>query len=1690
MSIRVIALIHPFSTLEKIEKEVAVQSVRCIYESLQTGLPIDHCRCQVDGEIITDFDYIPRDGATVWLRVVPSGTGNQMRDNGIGMKVAGGAMILVGVLLSIFSYGTLASVGVGLIGSGVSMLLGGIVMYNIDIPLEGTADNSPQTRPGLKGSRNTARHYGYVPVLFGKHLVVPDYAASPYITISNNQQYLTQLFCAGYNNMVLDITSFKLGDTPLIELSGTKDIQKILSGQDDIIKLELLSDGNMGSLYTKYVSPIDINLQVQQTLSDGSSGAVIRTTPNNTLKVDINFSFPQGLFGISDNGSMMKIGVYVKLFVKPKDSPDSSYTALGYITGNDGIVSGQTKDALYYSVSAVLPYAGSWTIKIENGGPAPVATGQPVLPGTGIPHTKTKYDSFYALSMNAYRDDEPVDVSIRNKLYLLAIRLRATDRINNVIDNFNFVATAKHLAYKGTGSGPSAWKEAETKNPASAMLFTLLGQVNRKPVDIKYIDWKAFEQFYMWCETHSYSCSVIMSDKMTLMDLLKQIALTARAVPTKKDGLFSLIQDISRDAPTQMLTPKNTIDYSETIAFADIPKALEMQFVSEKAGWKNDVRYVYNTSSGDQEETDPSEKQEVNLWGVTDEVQAFLIGRYDYACSLLRPRQHTITVDFEYLMAQKGEWIKYSGDMALRGIAWGRIKALITENGTTTGFFLDEYFEMEEGKSYQFRVRTSDNKQTLYYLVTQPGFLNVVTLTTPISLQITPKIGDLFVLGESGSMEVDLIIMDIEPINDGTAKLTCVDYSPEIFGIDDPGYVIPEWDPHVSVGGSIDSGVSNSPPPEYLIEVNKEIQDITSYLFESTHIYVNNIPPEKNITDLSINSNENPNGTVDVTFEWKYEQGTDSPADGFLIYLKRELSTPDSINLYADPCNFIPAATSTTSYKTIANLPARQKGTASLPLHYRFGVVAVGSRKSGTIPHADGVVENPEWLDVTFASIIEPAQDIYWDQISGDFRSKGLFWIGDENNFFGYVPSGITHPVLGKGPVSVFKGLEITLTDSELISYFDNIEFAQVEDRMEWRDKTTKEVKAVMDGQVSLQKYVEQFEDTISMPNAMTRYTCFEYEEKLYFPQYNGNKLEIFDLSSKTFQTVTMPSSMGRYTCFVYDGKAYFPQNKETKLEVLDLSSMVFETIDLPNNSFRSTYVIHGGKAYLPCSGGPYLEIIDLSSRMIQTVTMPSNMARETCFEYKGKIYFPEYGGTKLEVFDVFSMTFQTVTMPNNMGRYTCFVYDGKAYFPQTNGTKLEVLNLTAMTFQTITMPNTMNRSTSFVYEGYGYFPDNGGAKLEILNLSSMSIQTITMPNTMTRYTCLVHDRHAYFPEGGGSKLEIYTIDEITQDRFNIGAGFHGRGEDAKGAYYRLFDGTKLYVANGSITNLQGPPGPKGEKGDQGVQGLPGADGEDGAAATIEIGTVTPGDSPEDAEVINIGTNTAAVFDFILPKGDPGQIVPDITQLSSLTILAETEDLLYVYDHSAQALKKADSSIFFDIIQRMVTEQVLKKSAPLGTIIYRMDKSYFDGYLYCNGSIYLAELYPDFYSLWLNSPMGDPSSSGYCGTDPLSGYPRLPDLRGVVLRAVDDGKGLDGANASNEYQYDAIRNITGYIYDYYNTYQASVGGVFKRVGSDNRGGSGASSGYGHIELDLSSQVPTSTDNRMKSRAVYPFIKVL
>lgn len=429
--------------------------------------------------------------------------------------------------------------------------------------------------------------------------------------------------------------------------------------------------------------------------------------------------------------------------------------------------------------------------------------------------TDTKViDDVYVGSIRATKNMPPVRSEVVPGLTLIELKIKATEKLNNVVDRLNFIAQSKLPVYSGTGTGASSWNYALSSNPASAAIYAMQGGFAQQKLTDSDIDWSPFEKLYQWCddETHKYQCNAYITESMPISTLLSSIASTCRAEIFRMNGKVTVIQDIERESFTQLFTPRNSHDYSEDILLASVPDAMNLNIVDKESGYAENQIRIYNTPDGKYDGI-PDIIQEVNLWGVTDNEQARRIGMYNYAVTNHRALIHKFSADFEYLMCQKGDWIKYAGDIALAGISQGRITAvLMNDQDQLIGFECDEALPMEIGKSYGMRVRKQDGDCTIFYLANDGTSSKTVTLQNPEAVSETmPDEGDLFTFGEvkGAKLEdaIDLIVTDIQCGENLSADLTCVEYSPEIFGVDEEGFELPDYENKISeIQGATDNG--------------------------------------------------------------------------------------------------------------------------------------------------------------------------------------------------------------------------------------------------------------------------------------------------------------------------------------------------------------------------------------------------------------------------------------------------------------------------------------------------------------------------------------------------------------------------------------------------------------------------------------------------------------------------------------------------------------------------------------------------------------------------------------------------------------------------------------------------------------------------------------------------------------------
>lgn len=135
------------------------------------------------------------------------------------------------------------------------------------------------------------------------------------------------------------------------------------------------------------------------------------------------------------------------------------------------------------------------------------------------------------------------------------------------------------------------------------------------------------------------------------------------------------------------------------------------------------------------------------------------------------------------------------------------------------------------------------------------------------------------------------------------------------------------------------------------------------------------------------------------------------------------------------------------------------------------------------------------------------------------------------------------------------------------------------------------------------------------------------------------------------------------------------------------------------------------------------------------------------------------------------------------------------------------------------------------------------------------------------------------FPLDGAVPLQV-VVEKTSFDLEMLSTGPRGTSATvAVGAVTASAPGSQPSITNSGTPLMavldfvlpRGEQGPQGIQGSQGVQGIQGIQGPTGQAATVAVGSTTASESGGAALVTNSGTSSAAVLDFIIPRGEKGE---------------------------------------------------------------------------------------------------------------------------------------------------------------------------------------------------------------------------
>lgn len=731
--VNVVAVLNPFSddhrASAKIPAGLTISEIFSLFVE-DVGPEVEH-----EMSAFVDGDYIP---PAWWDKVRPKA------DSTVFLKAVPGATAILGVLAPIagqfvattFFTGALTQ---SLVAAAVSfgVLAIGQALFGPSEP-----DPLPERRESfsITGSRNRAAPFSSVPTVLGTHRFTPPYGGLPYTRVFGNDQYLHFLVVWGYGPV--SVSDVKIGNTPIGNFQGLQVWNDFDGTQTEV------------PLYPADAFQEQLNSELGTT-------PTVRRTPIDTTQIEIAVTAPDGLFTtykaeLQDNAPVFLTAQYRKV-------GDSTWT-----TFVNTRLPSPTVDLLRLPYAVNVP-SGQYDVRLFRTAP---------IPDNPDPNVTIQQDVFWT-ALRAYNfNAEPVELAgIAKSAYII----KATDQLNGIVDQLNGIVSTKVPVWNG-----STWTGSQaSSNPAAIFRHVLTSSASPRPVPAANIDDDYLGEWYEYCEEKGYKYDAVIDSRISMRDLLKDIASAGFAAPTYIDDKWTVIIDRPRDTIIQHFTPRNTRNFQGALLYPEIPEALRIRFTNAERGYVEDERVVYDEGF---DSSNAELFQVIDLPGQVDPDNVYRLGRHFLAAQRLRPEVFTFEVDVEHLVATRGDLCRLTHDAAIIGQASGRITQV---SGST--IHLDQEIDLVSGTSYTIRIRDNTGDSNTFTFTANST--ETVTSLGIGSVADFVSAGDIFMFGLSNNESFEVIISDIEYLDDLAARLTCVPYSEAVYNAAE---VIPDYESNLS----------------------------------------------------------------------------------------------------------------------------------------------------------------------------------------------------------------------------------------------------------------------------------------------------------------------------------------------------------------------------------------------------------------------------------------------------------------------------------------------------------------------------------------------------------------------------------------------------------------------------------------------------------------------------------------------------------------------------------------------------------------------------------------------------------------------------------------------------------------------------------------------------------------------------
>lgn len=357
------------------------------------------------------------------------------------------------------------------------------------------------------------------------------------------------------------------------------------------------------------------------------------------------------------------------------------------------------------------------------------------------------------------------------------------------------------------GSGWNDW--TTTDNPAPHFVDTLIGSLNRDPILLEDLDDDELVEWRARCISDGRRCNAIIED-MRNDDARDLIAGCGRARSYQSE-VWGVVQDYDRSAemPVNTFSARNARSFSFEKAFSELPDGLLATFVDEDNYYNRGQAVIPRV--GDVLSPDAKVEQ-VTYEGLVTEAEVIDRATFDLRQGQYRSTFYYMEVPPEHITCRRGSLVAVQHDVLQRHSGAARIKSVNVVSSEIISIVLDAEIEIKNADGMESAtdmlavtdvldlgivtgcsIRRADGTISTHELTNGPGFTDTLVFATPVYNSTVlagpfdsapvPAITEecLVVVGPLGSEYLRLIVYDISPGEDLTARMTLVDEAPELW---------------------------------------------------------------------------------------------------------------------------------------------------------------------------------------------------------------------------------------------------------------------------------------------------------------------------------------------------------------------------------------------------------------------------------------------------------------------------------------------------------------------------------------------------------------------------------------------------------------------------------------------------------------------------------------------------------------------------------------------------------------------------------------------------------------------------------------------------------------------------------------------------------------------------------------------